>query len=107
MRRTTLLALASVAILLTAIGAAVARDTPRPATGAITVDAGKVGEPISKYVYGQFIEHLGRCIYGGIWAEMLQDRKFFYPVGSKESPWKVIGPADAVKMVREGAFVGQ
>ena len=31
-----------------------------------------------KYIYGQFIEHLGRCIYGGIWAEMLEDRKFFY-----------------------------
>ena len=45
-------------------------------------------EPISKYIYGQFIEHLGRCIYGGIWAEMLEDRKFFDPVGRKESPWK-------------------
>jgi alpha-N-arabinofuranosidase len=73
----------------------------------ITIDAGKLGEPVSKYVYGQFIEHLGRCIYGGIWAEMLEDRKFFYPVGAKESPWKVVGPADAVKMVRENAFVGQ
>ena len=38
------------------------------------------GRAISKYVYGQFIEHLGRCIYGGLWAEMLEDRKFFYPV---------------------------
>ena len=37
------------------------------------------GHPISKYIYGQFIEHLGRCIYGGIWAEMLEDRKFYYP----------------------------
>ena len=46
---------------------------------------------MSKYIYGQFIEHLGRCIYGGIWAEMLEDRKFFYAVGDKESPWKPIG----------------
>ena len=38
---------------------------------------------MSKYIYGQFIEHLGRCIYGGIWAEMLEDRKFFYPVGGR------------------------
>ena len=22
------------------------------------------------FIFGQFIEHLGRCIYGGIWAEM-------------------------------------
>lgn len=30
---------------------------------------------ISPLIYGQFIEHLGRCIYGGIWAEMLRNRK--------------------------------
>ncbi|MBN2311637.1 MAG: carbohydrate binding domain-containing protein, partial [Candidatus Hydrogenedentes bacterium] len=38
---------------------------------AAAIDAGAAGHPISPYVYGQFIEHLGRCIYGGIWAEML------------------------------------
>ena len=73
----------------------------------ISIDAAQVGEPISKYVYGQFIEHLGRCIYGGIWAEMLEDRKFFYPIGKGESPWKAVGAGDAVTMVREGAFVGE
>ena len=30
---------------------------------------------INPLIYGQFIEHLGRCIYGGIWAEMLRNRK--------------------------------
>ncbi|MCX7968611.1 MAG: hypothetical protein N3B10_09015 [Armatimonadetes bacterium] len=34
----------------------------------------KVNE-INPMIYGQFIEHLGRCIYGGIWAEMLRNRK--------------------------------
>ena len=72
----------------------------------ITIDASKTREPLSKYVYGQFIEHLGRCIYGGIWAEMLEDRKFFDPVGAKESPWKAIGPADRVTMDRVNPFVG-
>ena len=48
----------------------------------VTVDTTKSGAPISKYIYGQFIEHLGRCIYGGIWAEMLEDRKFYWPVGA-------------------------
>jgi alpha-L-arabinofuranosidase len=72
----------------------------------ISIDAGKTGEPISKYVYGQFIEHMGRCIYGGIWAEMLEDRKFFNPVGHRESPWRSIGGEGAVRMEREGAFVG-
>ena len=46
----------------------------------VRIDVTQTGEPISPYIYGQFIEHLGCCIYGGIWAEMLEDRKFFYPV---------------------------
>lgn len=28
----------------------------------------KAGTKISKYIYGQFAEHLGRCIYEGIWV---------------------------------------
>ncbi len=72
------------------------------------VEAGKKKEPISKFIYGQFIEHLGRCIYGGIWAEMLQDRKFFYGVGAGESPWKVVGPGEGVKMeAKEDSYVGE
>ena len=94
---------------------------------AVTIDAGKTGEPISKFIYGQFIEHLGRCIYGGIWAEMLEDRKFYFPITanydpyhdtrevSKDnpfaivgaSPWQIIGPADSVSMVKEDSFVGE
>jgi len=93
----------------------------------VTIDAGKTSEPISKYIYGQFIEHLGRCIYGGIWAEMLEDRKFYYPITEKydpyraasgvsrdnpfaivkASPWQIIGPADSVTMVKEDSFVGE
>jgi len=79
----------------------------RPVQPSIAIDASKTGEPISKYVYGQFIEHLGRCIYGGIWAEMLEDRKFFYSVSAKESPWKTIGEPGTVTMVRENPFVGK
>ena len=59
--------------------------------------------PMSKYIYGQFIEHLGRCIYGGIWAEMLEDRKFF-DVGRGGSPWKAMGGADTVTMDRQAAL---
>lgn len=82
-------------------------DVPNPPKPGIVIDAAKTGEPISKYIYGQFIEHLGRCIYGGIWAEMLEDRKFYHPVGHRESPWKAIGPQDAVSMSREAPFVGE
>jgi alpha-N-arabinofuranosidase len=75
--------------------------------GRITVDAAKAGSPISKYIYGQFTEHLGRCIYGGIWAEMLEDRKFFDAVGAKDSPWKALAAPETVTMVRDRPFVGQ
>jgi len=54
--------------------------------------------PVSPYIYGQFIEHLGRCIYQGIWAEMLEDRKFFYAVGTSDSPWKMAGEPHSVHM---------
>jgi alpha-N-arabinofuranosidase len=91
------------------------------------IDASKKGPPISKYIYGQFIEHLGRCIYGGIWAEMLEDRKFCYPVTDdfnpwatatdpfwnagpykylNASPWQVIGPAGTVTMDSTNPYVG-
>jgi len=53
----------------------------------LEVKLSQTREPISPYIYGQFIEHLGRCIYGGIWAEMLEDRKFFYPVTDKYEQW--------------------
>jgi len=82
-------------------------STKKTASPSIKIDTSKTGEPISKYIYGQFIEHLGRCIYGGIWAEMLEDRKFFYPVGAKESPWKVVGDASNVKRSKENPFVGE
>ena len=74
---------------------------------AVTIAADQEGPPISKYIYGQFIEHLGRCIYGGIWAEMLEDRKFYYPVGAATAAWRAIGDPGRVKMVEENSYVGQ
>jgi alpha-N-arabinofuranosidase len=57
----------------------------------VTVDLGTEIGGMSPYIYGQFIEHVGRCIYGGIWAEMLKERKFYNLVGSRYSPWKRLG----------------
>jgi len=93
----------------------------------VTIEAGKTGEPISKYIYGQFIEHLGRCIYGGIWAEMLEDRKFYFPITPQydpyrasrgvakdallpvvgASPWQITAAPDSVTMVKKDSFVGE
>ena len=55
----------------------------------ISLDFADKKEKISPLMYGQFIEHMGRSIYGGIWAEMLTDRKFYYKPGTKRSAWKV------------------
>jgi len=109
---------------LTPIGMAPAGALPPPAAAApeILIDASKTGAPINRHIYGQFIEHLGRSIYGGIWAEMLEDRKFYFPVPAPgaiwkqtadqasvlaASPWKVIGPAGTARNVEKDAFVGR
>lgn len=53
---------------------------------------------ISPMIYGQFIEHIETCIYNGIWAEMILDRKFYYEAGREGlSPWTVTGGAESVK----------
>jgi alpha-N-arabinofuranosidase len=57
------------------------------ANAPIKINTGKRGVPISEYIYGQFIEHLGKCIYGGLWAEMIKDRKFYYEIKDKFDPW--------------------
>jgi alpha-N-arabinofuranosidase len=73
---------------------------------AVTIDVDDKKEPMSEYIYGQFIEHLGRCIYGGIWAEMLEDRKFWYVPGDRESPWQVRGKRELFSVDRVSPFTG-
>jgi alpha-L-arabinofuranosidase len=45
-----------------------AADTNGPATAALVLKADEPGPVINRNLYGQFAEHLGRCIYGGIWV---------------------------------------
>jgi alpha-N-arabinofuranosidase len=96
-----------------------ALQDPTPISASIDLD--KTREEINPYIYGQFIEHLGRCIYGGIWAEMLEDRKFFHPItttyspyvsmldtdfpGVGASPWEIT--AGSVEMTKQDIFVGR
>ncbi len=70
----------------------------------VTLDTAPRFDPISKYLYSQFIEQLGRCVYGGIWAEMLEDRKFFYAVGAPGSAWKA--DSGTVAMTTDSPLVG-
>ncbi len=98
--------------------------TPAMKAESVTVklDLNDRGADINPFIYGQFIEHLGRCIYGGIWAEMLEDRKFYFPITRNyspyvsltdtdypvvgASPWEIVGDASLVTMVEKDPFVG-
>lgn len=59
---------------------------------AATIDTSKIGAPISKYIYGQFLEHIGGIVNNNIWAEMLDDRKFYFPITSNP-PAEPAGPS--------------
>lgn len=109
---------------------AVHAQTPAPGQAVTaTVNASKIGPPISPYVYGQFIEQAGNLIYTSLWCEMLDDRKFYYAVqpAPAQSPeqnqggpggppgrrrgvgpgrWNPIGPTASVVMDTTSPFVG-
>src|SRR4051812_14535198 len=60
-------------MIKTVLGAALALGLATPALGQIatatvTIDTSKPGAEISRHIYGQFAEHLGRGIYEGIWV---------------------------------------
>ena len=102
--------------LLTAVAIAANAQT-QPIT--VTIDAGQTRAPISPYLYGQFIEQLGNVINRGIWAEMLDDRKFYFPVTTEPPPgfptrsrfrpnrWTPVGPDDAVLMDTHLPYSGE
>jgi len=86
-----------------------------------TIDATRIRAPISKYIYGQFLEHIGGIVNNNIWAEMLDDRKFYYPINSHppvepSGPswrrvtlrhWTPIGADEFVTMDADHPYVGE
>lgn len=98
--------------------------TARRGDIAVSIDAGKTGVPISPYIYGQFIEHIGDLINRSLWAEMIDDRKFYSDINSKPveagrggrgfgrggrqtALWRPIGPDESVVMDRQNPYVGE
>ena len=87
-----------------------------------TIDAAQIGVPVSPYEYGMFIEHIGQTMYSSLWAEMLDDRKFYFPIVSKDPEsqtqpqgnrmrmqlrkWRPVGPDGVVEMDKDNPFVG-
>ena len=84
---------------------------------AVSIDATKVAPPISRWVFGGFMEPATTFV----WAEMLADRKFFAEVSSKppavqtggfgrrgpQRRWVPVGPDEFVTMDRTHAYVGE
>lgn len=69
--------------LATALPPAVMAQTPAIRAA---VDASRTGDPITSYMYGALEEHIGGLINYSLWAEVLDDRKFFYPVDDQPVP---------------------
>ena len=95
-------------------------NEPAPQPIAASIDVRQTSEPVSKYEFGMFIEHIGALIYRSLWSEMLDDRKFYFPINSQPEKssgrpgfpgmqlrkWRPVGPDSAVTMDQEHPFVG-
>ena len=95
---------------------------PVPSQLKVTIDTQQTSAPVSKYIYGQFIEHIGSTMYSSVWAEMLDDRKFYFPIKAEAAEakpqseggpfrmrmrkWHPVGPEAEVVMDKEKPFVG-
>ena len=121
-RRTVLV----VAGLLAGSAAFVAGQQPTLKTSValtVAIDARQTAPPTSKYDFGMFIEHIGPLVYRSLWSEMLDDRKFYFPItaaepeahgsrqggfpGTQLRKWRPVGPAGAVTMDKDQPFVGE
>ena len=89
----------------------------------VAIDARQTATPTSKYEFGMFIEHIGPLIYRSLWSEMLDDRKFYFPItaaepnvqgeqhhgglpGMEPRKWRPVGLGDTVTMDKNQPFVG-
>lgn len=89
----------------------------------VTIDTQRTSDAVSKYVFGSFIEHIGTLIYRSMWAELLDDRKFYFPITSTDTQtprpqsgnpmrqqlrkWRPVGPESVVVMDADQPFVGE
>lgn len=116
--------LAAALLLSSTIAVAAQMEPTPPSRIMVTIDMQKTMPPVSKYEYGMFIEHIRDTMYRGLWSELLDDRKFYFPISSaapESSPqqptggplratqlrkWRPVGPDASVIMDKEKPFVG-
>ena len=106
------------------IAAASQQPVPRiPGDLRVDINTQQTADPVSKYIFGSFIEHIGNTIYRSMWAELLDDRKFYFPISSKDPQaparpqsnpgrtqlrtWRPVGPDQVVAMDKDHPFVGE
>ena len=108
---------ATQAVVLLVLEAAAQTGSAPSRRVTVSIDASKTGAPISPYLYGQFIEHIGDLVNRSVWAEILDDRKFYYPItsslgdqrpvrGRRPNRWMPIGPDSSVTMDGDRPWVG-
>ena len=116
--------LSSCAVLAVAAIVASAMPAHAQAPGLVArIDLARPHAPVTPYQYGMFIEPIGGLIARSLWAEMLDDRKFYFPVvaegkdpplpngvegrpGMANRKWRPIGPEAAVTMDARDPYVG-
>jgi alpha-L-arabinofuranosidase len=113
--KTTILMCAAAALLLGTSGAATAQQVPERISA--NINTAQTSDAVTKYEFGQFIEHIAKTMYTSLWAEMIDDRKFFFPITAKEPEtrpggfggqmrrWTSVG-LDQIEMDKKAPFVG-
>jgi len=123
-RLTCFTAFLTAGILALHAAATVSAATTAPTSVNAVINAGKTFAPINPNLYGMFIEHAGSLVYRSMWAEMIDDRKFYNPITSQDTAppgrarggrgrfggaprrWISVGPAESVTMDTRHAYVG-
>ena len=113
----------SAVLSMGATGCWAAADAPAAARPIVAqIDVTRPARAVSRYEYGMFIENLGQLVYRSLWAQMLDDRKFFEPIRPAQAGpvkratgfarvfvlrrWRPIGAPAAVTMDPHRPFVG-
>jgi alpha-N-arabinofuranosidase len=126
---TSVLAISTWGFLVAHSALADSAPASTPAQVDAVIDAGKTYAPISPHLYGMFVEHIRNLVNSGMWSEMLDDRKFYYPItaqaastagapgpatrrgpggrgGAPPRRWTPVGPPESITLDVQHAYVG-
>lgn len=122
--RTSMMAAVTLLLSGVAVTGAAQRNAPTPQVLKVSIDTQQTARPVSPHEYGMFIEHIGSLVYRSLWSEMIDDRKFYFPIKPEEPEtaapvagppmrnlqlrkWHPVGPEQAVTMDNDQPFVGE